>query len=42
MYKLHTKFHVISKTDYNIYYVNNNLVNARMSFKDKEFEAFKK
>ena len=30
------------KTDFSIYYVNNNVANARIIFKDKDFEAYKK
>ena len=33
-YKLHTKFLVNTKPDYAIYYINNAVVNSRISFKD--------
>ena len=39
-YKLHTKFLVSTKPDFAIYYVNNGVVNSRVSFKD--FEVFKR
>ena len=42
IYKLHTKYLQLVKSQFSLYFVNNNVVNARTLYKDKDFQAFKK
>jgi hypothetical protein len=41
-YKLHTKYYVSPKSDFQVFFLDGQLIALKINYKEKEFEAFKK